>query len=151
MRFTRTRWRFEERELSRRRRAAILNSQKRQRDRLPLFAEIVAEAQKSVEETAVEQNLAEASWVEECRDRRARWWHQARAELFSLSDNERALVLAYWNAHHWLPGTPEYLADLVHSFKTGQISPEKMTADIEMMRATRERLGPRAPRPEHQK
>lgn len=151
MRFTRTKWRYEERELSRRRRAAILLSQKRQRERLPLFAEIVAEGQASVEETALAQNQAEAEWVDGVRDRRARWWRMARADLFALSSNERSLVLAYWNEHAWLPGTPEYLADLVHGFKAGRITAEKMADDLASMRATRERLGPRAPRPEHQK
>lgn len=147
MRFTRTKWTYEQRMLTQRRRAAILLSQRRQRERLPLLAPIIADGQKSVEETAQAQDSAEAQWVDEARAMRARWWRKARAALFALSDNERALVTSYWNAHHWLPGTPEYLADLVWSFTQGNITPDKMAQDVERMLANRVRLGPRAPRP----
>ena len=104
-----------------RKRAAAGRAQRRQREALPLLAELVAEGQPPVEVVMAERLVrwaeSEAAW----RAQRAADWHRARRWIAVLPPAERAAVLAYWNGHRWLPGTPTYLLDTLHALATGRL------------------------------
>lgn len=101
--------------------AAILRTQRAARNLLPLFAELIAEGQRSVEEEhdhrAQARELAQAEW----RARRAAKWQQGRAEFSRFDSALRRHLLDHWNRHRWLPGTPEYLLTMLHMQRTGRL------------------------------
>lgn len=104
-----------------RKRAAAGRAQQKQRDALPLFAEQIAEAQPSIDQVmaarAAQWETAEAQQ----RASRAAAWREARRRLARFDDATRAVVLAYWNGHRWLPGDPSYLLDTMHRFEWGRL------------------------------
>ncbi|MGE4043406.1 MAG: hypothetical protein AB7F35_01035 [Acetobacteraceae bacterium] len=104
-----------------RKRANVLRRQRLERDALPLFADLIAERQPSVD--AVMQKRAD-DWVrfeQEQRDHRAAQWRKARRRLYAYGDNIRPVLLSYWNQHRWLPGDPVYLLDMCHMFDRGTL------------------------------
>ncbi|XUM25069.1 hypothetical protein ACRAVF_33940 (plasmid) [Bradyrhizobium oligotrophicum S58] len=105
---------------TRRKRLALARSQRMQRDRLPLFAELIAENQPSAD---VEMERRAADWIEwtkRDRARRARDWRRARAKLAGYGDNVRRALLNYWNRCRW-PADPSYLLSMMHMFDTGHL------------------------------
>ena len=62
-------------------RAAVALSQRRQRDRLPLLAELIAAEQPSIEAVIEERHQAWPKWHQEKRDDRASKWREARRQL----------------------------------------------------------------------
>lgn len=115
-----------------RKRAAVLVSQRRQRERLPLLAPLIADAQPSVD-VVIDERCARFAGTEQAwRANRAADWRRARARLASLPDNARPLVLAYWNRHRWFPGDPVYLLDLLHGLDVGRETLEKMRENLDM-------------------
>lgn len=117
MRFTKKR-RFPFERTSRKDAAAV-RRQRLDRDKLPLFAAEIAEAQPTIDEvmTARERSWNE-SQVEE-RKRTAAHWIEVRARIRSLPDRERALFLDFWNNHRWFPANPSYLATVLHAYQKG--------------------------------
>lgn len=126
---------------------SIRRSMKRQQDRLPLLAPIIAEEQGTPEEWRDGQEGASNRFAQAMRDDRARRWREARRSLADLG-NMAPLVREYWQVHRWLPGLPEHLAALVGSVRRGRLTPEDLEEGIARNKATTERVGPQPPRPE---
>lgn len=104
-----------------RKRAAALRLQRRQRDKLPLLASLIAETQPGIDEVMTTRVANWISWEQADRDRRARSWRKARQALDQQDPATRRALLAYWNGHRWLPGDPGYLLDMVHGLQTGRL------------------------------
>ena len=104
-----------------RKRAAAVRLQRRQRDKLPLLAPLIAEAQPGIDEVMATRVAQWTEWEQKDRDRRAAKWHGARAALDRHEPATRRALLDYWNGHKWLPGDPWYLLDLLHGFGKGRL------------------------------
>lgn len=104
-----------------RKKAAATRWQRRQRERLPLLAPLIAEAQPSIDEVMAERverwDSSERWW----RDQRAGMWRRARRHVDGHDPAVRRALLDYWNNHRWLPADPEYLLDMLHGFDTGRL------------------------------
>ncbi len=110
-----------------RKRAAAVRLQRRQRDKLPLLAPLIAQAQPSIDAV---MDARVASWItseQQSRDHRAASWRRARAIFGGHEPAVRRALLDYWNGHRWLPGDPAYLLDLLHGFATGRYRIEDET------------------------
>lgn len=104
-----------------RKRAAALRRQQRERDALPLFADQVASMQQPIDE---EMEVRRGAWdAQQIRTRRSRaeQWRMVRARLRAYPSAVRVQLLAYWNGHRYLPGDPEYLACVMHSYDRGTL------------------------------
>jgi hypothetical protein len=119
-------------EVRARKRSGVLLSQRRQRDRHPLLAPLIAETQKPIDDVIEDRIARFARQEQEWRNRRAADWRRARARLAALPDNVRPVVLAFWNGHRWYPGDPAYLLDLLHGLEVGRESIELMQESMEM-------------------
>jgi hypothetical protein len=110
MRFQRyPRYRFTR---TRRKDLAAERNLRRQREALPLFAELIREGQPSVDEVMAER---ERRWMEsEKKDRaaRAQQWHNLRRRIAALRPEAREIVLERWNSGIY-PATPVYLSYLI--------------------------------------
>ena len=105
----------------------------------------IAEAQPSIDQVmgarAAQWETAEAQQ----RASRAAAWREARRRLARFDDATRAVVLAYWNGHRWLPGDPSYLLDTIHSFERGRLVLEAGTLrPAQTVLARRQRRNPPA-------
>lgn len=97
MKFARTE-RYEPLSFSTRKEAAFRKKLQRQRDALPLFANLVAAEQPDWETEKERRQRNAASAEQNMRDLYARHWRSARAEYFALPATERAACRAEWNA-----------------------------------------------------
>ena len=104
-----------------RKRAAAVRLQRRQRDKLPLLAPLIAETQPGIDEVMTTRVAHWADWEQRDRNRRAADWRKARAALDRQEPAMRRALLNYWNGHRWLPGDPMYLLDLLHGFGGGRL------------------------------
>jgi hypothetical protein len=87
---------------------------RRQREALPLFAEMIREVQPSVDEIMAER---ERRWIDSekaDRARRAQQWREARSCIASLCPEARKVVTARWNSGIY-PATPVYLFYLIRT------------------------------------
>lgn len=103
-----------------RKRAAAVRLHRRQRDKLPLLAPLIAETQPSIDRLMATRV---ASWIvleQKGRDHRASQWRRGRALLDQHEPATRRALLEYWNGHRWLTGDPVYLLDLLHGFGKGR-------------------------------
>ena len=64
-------------------RAAVALSQRRQRERLPLLAELIAETQPSIDDLMATRVKHWIEWEQRDRDHRAGLWRRARRALGS--------------------------------------------------------------------
>lgn len=103
-----------------RKRAALARKHRLERERLPLFAEQIAEAQPDADTVMAQRAVNWDLWQQSYRDRRAANWREARRRLFSYSGNVRAQLRYHWNTCPY-PGTPEYLLDMLHSYSVGRL------------------------------
>ena len=112
---------------TRRKRLAVLRWQQNQRDRLPLLAAQIEAGQPPVDAVMSGRVALWATTQQANRDRQAAQWRQGRQELARMEPEARRAILAYWNSHKWLPGTPVYFLDMLHSIRTGQLVPQGAT------------------------
>ncbi len=103
-----------------RKRAAALRLQRRQRDKLPLLAPLIAQAQPSIDAVMTGRVAFWITSEQHGRDHRAASWRRARTIIDRHEPTVRRALLDYWNGHRWLPGDPWYLLDLLHGFVTGR-------------------------------
>jgi hypothetical protein len=103
-------------------RAAIALSQRRQRDRLPLLAELIAAAQPSIEAVIEERHQAWPKWQQEKRDDRASKWREARRQLAAFPLIMRHAIRRLWNDAPY-PGDPSYFSDLLLQIERGRVDP----------------------------
>lgn len=69
----------------------------------------------TVDDRLTRQDAARTTWQEQARHRQACLWHRARSKLFSLDAEQRKAIVEEWNNHRWLPGSPEYLLELIRA------------------------------------
>jgi hypothetical protein len=108
-------------EVTERKRAAVLVSQRRKREALPLLAPLIAETQPSVD---VVMEMRATLWVtheQKTRDRRAADWREARRRLERVGDTQ-PLVRSLWNEAPY-PADPGYLLDFLLQIERGKINP----------------------------
>lgn len=107
--------------VSDRKRAAARRLQQRQREALPLLAELVAEQQPCIDQLMQDRVKAWGATEQSARDWQAQRWRQARRTLDAHDPETRRALLAYWNGHRWLPGDASYLLDMLHGFTRGRL------------------------------
>jgi hypothetical protein len=121
MRFKR--WpRVEAYQESARTRAAVALSQRRQRDRLPLLANLIAAEQPSIDAVIEERHQSWPKWQQETRDYRAARWREARRELQAYSLITRHAIRRLWNDAPY-PADPNYLSDFLLQIERGRFDP----------------------------
>lgn len=104
-----------------RKRAHVVRRQRQERESLPLFADLIAEQQPTVDRVMEERADRMARTEQSSRDYRAGKWREARHRLYGYGDNIRPILLSYWNNHRWLPGDPSYLLDMLHMYDRGKL------------------------------
>jgi len=103
-------------------RAAVALSQRRQRDRLPLLAELIAAAQPSIEAVIEERHQAWPKWQQEKRDDRVSQWREARRQLAAFPLIMRHAIRRLCNDAPY-PGDPSYLGDFLLQIERGRVDP----------------------------
>jgi hypothetical protein len=107
-----------------RKRAALARSQRLQREKLPLFADLIAARQPSEDEEMARR----AEWwprqQQEKRDERANAWRRARARLAAFDDQLRPVIVALWRTCPY-PADPVCLLDLLHQIAVGLVDPHR--------------------------
>lgn len=104
-----------------RKRAAARRLQQRQRDALPLLAELVAEQQPCIDRLMQDRVKAWVVTEQSTRDWQAQRWRRARRLLDGYDPETRRALLDYWNGHRWLPADATYLLDMLGCFKRGRL------------------------------
>lgn len=79
-----------------RKRAAFLTKQRREREALPLFADMVAATQHSVDEEMADRAMWWPRQQQRLRDERAKVWRRARADLFAFPEPRRRSIRRAW-------------------------------------------------------
>ncbi|MBB6414079.1 hypothetical protein [Mesorhizobium sangaii] len=107
-----------------RKRAAFKRKQRLEREALPLFADMIAAGQHSVDEEMARRHIWWDEREREQRALRAARWHAARARLFALPDDLRCTVRELWRGCPY-PADPTYLLDLLHQIAVGRVDPQR--------------------------
>lgn len=105
---------------TKRKRLALARSQRLQRERLPLFAEMIAESQPGADAVMQARAAGWIEWTKRDRAERAAQWRRARQKLAGYGSNARPALLNYWNNCRW-PANPGYLLSMMHMFDTGRL------------------------------
>jgi hypothetical protein len=103
---------------SKQRLTAAKKSLQRQRDKTPLFAAEIASEQPTPEERIAELDRNAEAWLDGMRALVAKSWRDSRAKLRSLPADQAFAILAEWQ-YGYLPGSQEYLADLIRQRTNG--------------------------------
>ena len=96
---------------SARRVAAAKRAVQAEKDRFPLFPQLVTHHTPEARLAAIDKHRVE--WWQEQRDFRADRWRKARASLCALPSGPRNGIIRYWQKGS-LPGDPTYLLGLIH-------------------------------------
>lgn len=102
-----------------RKEAALLRRLRLEREAYPLFSDVVAAGQPTVDQVKRQRATQSDRMEREARQRQAASWRQARAAVWAIPDPDRAQVLRYWNTHRHFPGSPNYLLYVVKQYMTG--------------------------------
>lgn len=140
MRFARRR-RYPSYEVTPRGLAGALRTQRRQREKHPLLATLIAEGQPSINQVMRDRAFGQADWEARTRQERADQWKRARSELYAISANQRSIILEYWNTHRWLPGNPERLSGILYDFRQGRLTLDQMMQRMAEHRELTRRFG----------
>lgn len=90
------------------------------REKFPLFAAEIAESQPTPEEMLDARGRAFVANQQANRDREARNWWRARAELRAIPNPDRAAFIRYWDRCK-CPGTATYLLTYINMFRDGRL------------------------------
>lgn len=90
------------------------------REKFPLFAEEIGESQPSPEELLDARARSFVTHQQDNRDRAARNWWQARAELRAIPEPDRSAFIRYWNRSK-CPGNATYLLTYMNMFRDGRL------------------------------
>ena len=107
-----------------RKRAAFKRKQRLEREALPLFADMIAAGQHSVDEEMARRHVWWDEREREQRALRAARWREARARLFALPNNLRRTVRDLWRTCPY-PADATYLLDLLHQIAVGRVDPHR--------------------------
>ena len=105
-----------------RNRAAIIVSQQRQRDKLPLLADLIADEQPSIDAVIEGRQERWPRLQRQTRDQRAAKWREARRELAAYSLITRHAIRRLWNNAPY-PADPTYLADFLLQIERREVDP----------------------------
>ncbi|WP_298193061.1 hypothetical protein [Novosphingobium sp.] len=105
-----------------RKRAAFVHKQRREREALPLFADLIGQTQHSVEEEMAQRAVWWPERQQRLRDERAAVWRRARAGLFDFSTDRRQTIRRIWRDCPY-PADPYSFADLLHQIRIGKVDP----------------------------
>jgi hypothetical protein len=105
-----------------RKRAAFKRKQRLEREALPLFADMIAAGQHSVDEEMTRRHIWWDEREREQRTLRAARWREARRRLFDLPDDRRGTVRNLWRTCPY-PADPAYLLALLHQIRIGKVDP----------------------------
>ncbi len=123
-----------------RKRLALARSQQRQRDSLPLLAEIIREQQPCADEVMTARKIEWADEYQKARAQRAESWRDVRREVFAFEPALRHAILSFWNSHRWFPGEPNYLRYVLRCVRTGKFVQDGATLREERVILTKEEL-----------
>jgi hypothetical protein len=101
-------------------RAGLARSQRRQRDKLPLLADLIAETQPSADDEMARRAEHWPKLQQKERDERAKQWRRARQRLFKYEQPLCATIQAIWRGCPY-PADPVYLLDLLHQIDMGKM------------------------------
>ena len=99
-----------------RRIAAAKRALQRERDKLPLFAELIAEEQPTPEARVQAYRKRTLDILADTRKRIAQDWLEIRNVLREMPDRDE--LLKHWNNSH-VPKYPWYMFGLIHKWKNG--------------------------------
>ena len=105
-----------------RKRAAFAAKQRREHDALPLFGEVIAAGQHSVDAEMSRRTVWWPDQQQRLRDERAQVWRRARTELFVFPDAARLAIRRAWRDCPY-PADPYSFADLLHQIRVGRVDP----------------------------
>jgi hypothetical protein len=105
---------------TRRKRLALARRQRLDREKLPLFSELIGETQPDADTIMHARAELWQRTVAANRAWRAAAWRQARKRLCSYPDEDRRRLAAYWQKCVW-PADPTYLHSMMHMFDTGRL------------------------------
>lgn len=106
-----------------RKRLALARKQRLEREKFPLFADVIKESQPDADCVMAERAVKFENWQQTFRNDRAASWRKARARLFSYGDNIRPVLRRLWDASPY-PKDPVYLLDMLHSYNVGRLDVE---------------------------
>jgi hypothetical protein len=111
--------------------AAARRAVQREKDRYPLFSELVKHqtAEDRLTSIAVEQE----TWWQEMRDRQAQRWRKARQALRDLPTGPRTAIKRYWEICGY-PGNPVYLLTLIHEHRARKVCYWHVMAELRRLR-----------------
>ena len=104
-----------------RKRSAVLVRQRKDREKLPLFGELIRETQPDPDEVLRDRAAMILDNQIAARQRAARDWVRARQSMRALAEPERSAFLRYWNRLK-SPATGTYLLTYLHMLATGRLS-----------------------------
>jgi hypothetical protein len=130
MRFTRYP-RLEPYEVTPRRLAAAGRAVQREKDRYPLFPELLTHQTAKERLEAIATSRAE--WWQDMRDHQAKQWRRARKSLRSLPAGHRAAIARYWQICGY-PGDPVYLLSIIHEHKARKVCFWHVMAELRRIR-----------------
>lgn len=90
------------------------------REKFPLFSAEIAESQPTPEELLDARGKAFVANQQDNRDRAARNWWRARAELRAIPEPDRAAFVRYWDRCK-CPGNATYLLTYINMFQDGRL------------------------------
>jgi len=103
-------------------RAAVALSQRRQREKLPLLADLIAAEQPSIDAVIGERHRNWPKWQQQKRDQRAELWREARRRLTAYPLITRHAIRRLWDVAPY-PGDPSYLGDFLLQIERGRVDP----------------------------
>lgn len=109
MRFSRGVKNRNPREVTQRRIANAERALKRQRDKLPLFADQIAAEQPTAEERCRGFDDGLYKFWQEHRDLEARMWRECRRAISVMPELDRKTLMVQWNQSNW-PGNSVYFS-----------------------------------------
>jgi hypothetical protein len=118
-------------EVTPRKSAAARRAILKQKDRYPLFPELLKHqtAEQRLAAIAVERE----SWWQDMRNHPAQQWRRARRSLRELSPGPRAAISRYWQMCG-LPGDPVYLLGIIHEHKARKVCFWHVMAELRRIR-----------------
>ena len=104
-----------------RKRLGVLRHQQRQRDALPLFADLIAASQPSVDTVMIERAEQAAKFAQQLRNNRAAYWRKVRAVFYAMPPVERAKIRQLFELGKFAPRDPRMYSYYLREAKAGRL------------------------------
>ena len=118
-------------EITPRKLAAARRAVQAQKDRYPLFPELLKH--QTAEDRLAAVAIDREQWWQQVRDRRAQLWRRARQALRDLPPGPRAAIKRYWQICGF-PGDPDYLLSMIHNHKARKVCYWHVMAEVRRLR-----------------